>query len=256
MTHAASGCYHFDIRGTDTDHHDQLNLSALFSYMQEAAFRHFEEYAPDRDLGERGLCWVLIRLSVRLQRWPQWKETVAVQTWQSGIRRLTFLRQYRFLDQTGGIIGEATSEWLIVDQKKHKPAKPPQEWADTVPASREVGCERLDSNYQWPEKPILVKYADYSDIDRNQHVNNTRYVAWSIDAIQAMRRHDDSSLPPPVHIRQFDIYYRRETSLGTRLDLFCLTVGESEETFEIRAVRHSDGIELFRARAVLDESNC
>lgn len=227
-----------------------MQPAALFSLMQDASIAHFHDMTGGMDLFEYGLCWVLVRLSVTMEAWPLWPGQLTVQTWQSGRRRLTFLRHYRFYDSTGHQLGQGLSEWLVVDRKKHRPARLPRDWADQVPETDEAGCPRLAPVRDLPSEPRLVKQADYSDIDRNEHVNNTRYVAWAVDALQAARQPQGSPQLLPLDLRAFDIHYRREAALGTRLALYTVP-GADAQTFDIEAHDHDGQVPVFRARARL-----
>ena len=66
----------------------------------------------------------------------------------------------------------------------------------------------------------MVKYADFSEIDRNLHVNNTRYVAWCLDA--AHNRSLDQG-----DVLSIDINYNSEIHFGEKVILF---LNEKEET--------------------------
>lgn len=218
------GPYTFVIRGTDTDCEDRLHLFALLSYMQESAY--FNAGTGGLGTGELdslGLCWMLIRLSVRLRELPRWGGIVTVKTWSRGCRRLTWVRDYEFFDQDGVLFGAASSEWLIADARSHRPQKP-----DILPtASRHaVSAEAaLPDDVRRPSRleihpddsPVLVQYADFSDIDRNRHVNNTRYAAWCMNAVHAFAGERVSGLQS----KDLDIHFISEVRRGDKLHCFC-----------------------------------
>ena len=64
--------------------------------------------------------------------------------------------------------------------------------------------------------PALVKYADACDIDRNLHVNNTRYVAWCVDTVNRI------ASDRPV-ITGIDINYLSEVKFGSKIHIFAKT---------------------------------
>jgi acyl-ACP thioesterase len=180
----------YPIRGTDTDWADRLQLSALFSLMQESALSNAETcgWGPDV-LDPLGVRWVLLRVSVRMEVFPTWRDLLYVEPWPRGLDRLLFLRDFSFWlpgkdGNRGNRIGGATSSWVLVDMHTRKLRRP-----DIVPADpdrvRPDLCA-LASNappLTTPSglcdgEPVIIKYADACDIDRNLHVNNT-FVAWS-----------------------------------------------------------------------------
>ena len=122
------GLYRYEIRGTDTDYHDRLHLASLFALMQEAAYHNAEHLGMGAgQLDPAGYCWLLARISVRMVRLPRWTETMSVETWSRGPRKLLFLRDFVFYAGTpdqAEIIGQATSEWLIAHKETHRPVRP------------------------------------------------------------------------------------------------------------------------------------
>ncbi len=279
------GPYRFTIRGTDTDYHDRLHLSSLFSFMQEAAYHNAKVLQIGADqLDKRGLCWLLIRISVRLHHLPHWGETVSVDTWSRGTQKLIFLRDFDFYDQNGLKFGSATSEWLIARQDTHRPQRP-----DVVlPPGHRPACTRavFDHTIARPVplaeassvEPMLTQYADFSDIDRNKHVNNTRYIAWCVDTVYAARRRqigkggtaavkqdaDPDATPgfsdlPDLRISGLDIHYVNEVRIGTKIHCFCQTAELSSNDssrdganceFLVEARRADDNVPVFRARVL------
>ncbi len=266
------GPYSFSIRGTDTDDHDRLHLFALFACMQEAAYHNAKALgAGSDDFDVRGFCWLLIKISVRMEHLPQWGEILTIDTWQQGVQKLVFIRHFIFYDQNGRKLGEATSEWLIASQDTHRPQRPDHVWPEGLypPPGRQslsFGCPKLLKLDQPDLAPILVKYADFSDIDRNHHVNNTRYVAWCLDAIYAAAlqkaRKDgrpeisgaesDGYGRADLVVREFDIHYINEVRFGTKLYLYCAPDDGERNCWQVEARRAADDVRIFRAQARID----
>jgi medium-chain acyl-[acyl-carrier-protein] hydrolase len=243
-----SGPYTFAIRGTDTDWRDRLHLFSLFSFMQESAYANAEAGGLGSSfLDRQGFCWMLIRISVRMNSLPKWGETLTVKTWSRGCRKLTFLRDYEFFSSAGEQIGSASSEWLIGSSVDHRPQRPDSILADRrLPEdSRAVFPEPIQRPPRLPENPeelpVLTVYADFSDIDRNGHVNNTRYVAWCLNALHAAIQ------PACAEVRCLDIHYVNEVRRGDKI-LVWHRPGDLGEHF-IEARRAVDDAVVFRARA-------
>lgn len=283
---AGFGPYPFSIRATDTDDQDRLHLFALFSYMQESAYLGFDAHGHGQAYFDaNGYCWLLTRISVALERLPRWGEILTVDTWHQGPRRLVFVRNFRFYDGLGTLLGTASSEWLIARQGSHRPLRPDHVWpqgsiGDRIGETVPVECLKLEPRRPLPDRPILVKYADFSDIDRNHHVNNTRYVAWCVDAVHAalyparatassastVAPSDDAAAPsasaatPPddaaagsLMVRRFDINYINEIRIGSKINLFCLPDGDEPGTWHVEAQRAEDGGHVFQARILLHD---
>lgn len=247
----ASGPYHFSIRGTDTDWQDKLHWSSLFSFMQESAYANAEAGGFGSTLLDGlDLCWILIRIAVRMDRLPRWGETVTVSTWSRGCRKLTWLRDYEFFDEAGNMLGIASSEWLVASTVDHRPQRP-----DVILNGRElprdvrsVFAEPMTRLPQLDERaaelPILTIYADYSDIDRNGHVNNTRYAAWCMNTIHAYRR--TAGQPEAAGLSGLEIHFISEARIGDKIHCHCQPDGPAGYLVEAR--RAADGAAVFRAR--------
>lgn len=282
------GLYRYDIRGTDTDYHDRLHLASLFALMQEAAYHNAENLGMGASqLDPAGYCWLLARISVRMLRLPRWTETMSVETWSRGPRKLLFLRDFIFYAGTpdqSEVIGQATSEWLIAHKETHRPVRPDKLLDPgrltaylSQPAALDFDCPKLPALLTAGDEsdavkvgtalrrgsPILVKYADFSDIDRNQHVNNTRYVAWAVDAVQAFCGCEDERTNRPAlpdqRVTGLDIQYISEVLFGSKIQLYacdCRTVpaceaGDSARMVLVEGQLAETGKAVFRARVHL-----
>jgi acyl-ACP thioesterase len=189
--------YHFNVSAADVDYRDRIHWHSLFGMLQEAAGRNAEEYDwGASSMDAHAASWIILRMSVRMRRLPKFCEQVSIATWSRGYRRLYFLRDFIISDGEGVEIGSATSVWIAVDKGSRRPLRP--ERFDAVSAVASVDrkalfeealqIEPLSKRPSVKEESVnkILKYADFSEIDRNFHVNNTRYVAWSMDAANFM----------------------------------------------------------------------
>ncbi len=256
---AASGFgpYSFSIRNTDTDCYDRLHLSSLFSFMQEAAYLNAEAGGLGASRLDRlGLCWMLIRISIRMERLPHWGDTLTVVTWSRGYRKLTWLRDYEFFNEAGVRLGCGTSEWLVGNASDHRPQRPELALPDQpLPISERAVFEGLLSRppqltLDQDSQPTLALYADFSDIDRNRHVNNTRYVAWCMNAIHALVRSGREE-PADLQVSGLDIHYISEVKIGEKIYCYAQTEAQTPSgEYLVEARRAEDGSTVFRARVL------
>lgn len=256
----ADGVYTFEIRSTDVDFSDQLQLPSVFAYLQEAAYRHAEQLGIGAScLDQLSLSWVLTKISLRLERLPVWGEQVQVRTWSRGAEKLLFVRDFILSAGPAGgpylPFGRASSEWLVVSSGSHRPQRPAivLETAG-LPARREPVDRALD--FPCPKltaapetRVVLRKYADFSEIDRNRHLNNTRYIAWAVDALYADRLGDLARLGDPaavpLSIQAIDIHYLQEIKPGEPVEL---TISPD---LQVEGTNRSSGACSFRVRFAL-----
>ena len=238
------GRYIYEVRGTDTDPSDRLHLHALFSMMQEAAALHAEHLGfGAAQFDPQGLTWLLLRVSVRMDSFPSWKEKLLIETWPSGMDRLYGLRDFRFYREDGSQAGAATSTWLVVDAASRRPKRfvpPSAEGAGGLTErSLRFDALKLDAEPSLADiGPSLRHVCRASEIDRNRHVGNTRYVAWCLDALGT----EGAASGPVVGI---DMNYLAELHLSDEALLF---VGARTDGSIAVEGRRTDGTAVFRAR--------
>jgi acyl-ACP thioesterase len=237
--------YNYTVRGTETDTKDVLAPVALLSMLQEAASIDAEYNSLGAtELDPEGFCWLLMRTSARLARTPKWKDCITVDTWTNGVERLFSIREFLLTDQNGTFLGKATTSWLVVDKKSHRPQKIAV-LNDTRVIEKSVSAlgynspKLMESMNSQPEHPILSIQAGFSEIDRNLHVNNTRYIAWALDAV-------GRNGIPDSNLIGLDINYTSEVKIGETINLYlnrlpleqgfnpvakdaCMVVGRHEE---------------------------
>lgn len=210
--------------GPDVNYQDTLHLHSLFGMLQEAASRNASEFGWGADvMDSRNACWLLLRMSVSMESLPSWGDTIQIETWSRGSQRLYFLRDFIVYNSDGETIGKATSMWIAADKESHRPIRPSmfEDISEKASDPRSVFVD-MPPKIQPIFEPkavnrechaSIVKYADYSDIDRNMHVNNTRYIAWSMDTVNAEKLENDEVL-------SVDINYLSEVKFGEKMMMY------------------------------------
>lgn len=156
-----------------------LLLKALLGLMQEAAVRHADQHGVGAHaMQERGESWVLNRMLVEILRYPRYEEPVRVHTWSTGIRSFKGYRDFR-LYSGSELIAQGSSFWLYINMAKRAIIRVPTEVAASFPSRPEEAFEPALDRMDWPEPPMSSPRIElglrYSDIDANDHVNNTAY---------------------------------------------------------------------------------
>ena len=187
------------IRISECDMNNFWRPSAILTELQEAATLHSTAIGCGReDLLPKGIVWVVVRLSLRMHRYPSFGETVTLRTFHRPTRHNFFPRYFLIMDGEGQVIGEASSLWLLMDLETRQAVS-----ASRLPTP-------LPDNSGMPEPlplpgsiPALSGEAtlhpwavQFTDLDPNRHVNNTRYADWLCNAlgIETMSSHLLTSL--------------------------------------------------------------
>ena len=230
MSAVPHGSYMYTIRSTETDFQDKVHFQTLYSMLQEAAGENAEVYGwGSNTMDQLNLCWVLVRMSVRMTMLPAWKDKMHIETWSRGAEKLYVSRDFIIRDDSGHEIGKASSVWIVLDKNTHKPVRPQTLLDMALRQSDETAVFSFTSPKLSPvytgeymsdhlNESCLLKHADFSDIDRNGHVNNSKYIAWCIDAYyKNFSKVNQNNIPS---IKGMDINYISELRFSDKINLF------------------------------------
>ena len=171
----------FTLRPRDCDLNEKWRPSAVLETMQDAAGAHSILLGCGRDeLIRKNMVWVIARCEVHMDRYPSVGEQITVHTFPTPTRICFFPRYYVFTDAHGEMIGKAGTLWLLLDIETRK-MLPPGDIARLIPDNRDLtvpmNLPATVGNLQGEE--FISEYMPvYTDLDVNEHVNNTRYADW------------------------------------------------------------------------------
>ena len=230
----------FRLQAADTDFTARWKAASILSYMQILADNHAEMLCcSQRDMEKENHVWVIARLRVDMQRYPQYGDTVSIKTWPGFPDRLTFPRYFHFADESGSILGSATSKYMLIDMATHAFLKP----ADSD-VYRMIDCLCADENPQ-PER-IRLKSATrssvfrvpaFSDIDMNHHMNNARYAEWVCDLFSTA--HFETRA-----LQKLQINFVSDGIEGQEI---ALDVEEDDDSFVVRGENRASGKIVFES---------
>lgn len=177
----------FPVHSYEVDAFGTLALPAISGYLQEIAGQHASQLGVGLEtLRARGLTWVLARQRVEVLAPVSLGDTLAVETWPSGLERLAATREFVARRADGAEAVRATTVWYVLDLATRKPVRPehlldPRFPRARTPSVAPLSAARLPELVSWErEKRFHVRYAD---IDQNLHVTNASYVTWAIEAM-------------------------------------------------------------------------
>jgi medium-chain acyl-[acyl-carrier-protein] hydrolase len=173
----------YSICSYDVDQNCSARLTSILNYMQDAAWLHYQSFEEHNGkIMPDNYGWLLSRIRLQAETFPEWGDSVKLETWSPGLSRMFALRDFIFHDKNEKPLIKASTAWLIIDINKGLPVRPDffkEKWtfSDRNPlidiTSKLKACEGSD-------KSSSVR-AVYSDIDVNRHVNNAKYVEWMLN---------------------------------------------------------------------------
>ncbi len=214
------------------DRYDKLKLSTLLFFAQEAAGTHCLSLEADYDtLASRHLAWVITRNRVQITRLPQKGETITLETWPMPTTKVAYPRSTVAYDESGREVFRAIALWALMDTENRKlvlPAKSGLTFQGTL-----RGGELALPGGLMPRTMVdaCSRQVCYTDLDRNGHMNNTRYMDWVQDLLPSAFYKDHEP-------RDLTLCYMTEAREGQQLELsFELSDGP---VLQAEAVRQED----------------
>lgn len=231
----------YTLRAGDFDKYDHIKPSAILDLFQDAAGQHAEEIGVGfGDMIAREYLWVLTRIKFKIISPPSRYQTVTVKTWPLEPNRLNYRREYCIEDQNGQRLVVGSSEWVVIHSKERKLLSVPDLYNLDGNYHNEVMFEEKAKKVRDFEnigEPYVVN-AGFCELDVNDHVNNTKYANYVLDAISPQK--EDI-------IDTFQIDYRKEVMQGTQLNVYY----SKEEDIITAKGQNNDGDIMFACRIEL-----
>lgn len=173
------------IRPSSVDFFGNILPGQMCRLLQEAAALHAEALGVGLTLLQsRQLAWAVSRIRIKVSRLVREGEEITVTTWPIGIDRLFFYRDFVVQDSSGEVVGQAATAWLVMDLQARKLAHLEHQLLEGIPVGEPVWDKPLKKlRVKISAKPVELTRAGYSDLDSNGHVNNARYVDWTLDTL-------------------------------------------------------------------------
>ena len=203
----------YEVTDIAVDRFGRMKTSMILFLAQEVAGKHCVSLSVDYDtLAQKRMFWAVTRHRVQITRLPVHGETIRIETWPMPTTRVAYPRSVVAYDANGNECFRAISLWVLMDLDKRSMILPGKSGIDVVGTLR--GME-LDSPAGLVAKALQNRRnrtVCFTDLDRNGHMNNTRYLDWI-----------DDLLPSAFHQqhtpREFTVCYLSESREGQTLDL-------------------------------------
>ncbi len=202
----------FTVQVYDLDMNYSSTMPVICNYLQETGITHGMMVTADAGIASDDMVFVLTRLHVRMERYPQWKERVSIRSWLSPVKDRYVIRNFEVLAKDGEIIGRGINSAVAFDMKNR---------TGGVVAGDVSKVQTLDTEFALPhtfEKLSPVTSGEYQnnidvryfDCDLYHHVNNVKYIQWCIETlpVEFIRSHK---------LYEIDINFRAEGNIGDKL---------------------------------------
>ena len=224
----------YEILSHDTGHNSDVHPSAVFRYFQETADSQMRADGPTyRELIALGYSFVLSRFNVKVYQPLRAYDTITVQTWAYDPPRGASFERYYQLYRGEELVAEAGSVWALLNLNT-------MELCRVGEVDLHYGSDEplaINTRFRLPSiefETAGTRTVRYSDVDVNNHMNNTRYPDMLCDFIPEI---------DALHITNIQLHYVSEAPLG--------------ETITItRAVTEENGLPVFWFETLREDGKC
>ena len=204
----------YTLRANDFDKYDRILPSSVLSIFQDAAGRHGEQIGVGfTKMLERNYLWVIVRLKFEIKKAPKRYSKVTIKTWPFEPKRFSYRREYLITDESGESLIIGSSEWVIIDSVKRSLVSAPNLYNINGEYYEEMMLDKKIAkvpDFEVAGEPYVVT-PSFTELDLNNHVNNTKYANYVLDAVSP--NEDDI-------LKTFQIDYRKEVLEGEPLEVF------------------------------------
>ena len=203
----------FAVTDQCVDCYGRLKPSTLLYFAQEAAGQHCLKLEVDHDsLADHRLFWAVTRHRVQVSRLPVSGETITLETWPMPTTRVAFPRSMVAYDADGQELFRSISLWVLMNLDNRSMVLPGKSGIEVNGTLRGSELAVPHSILPMTLENHVDKTVTYSLLDRNGHMNNTRYLDWI-----------DDLLPSAFHqghtVREFTVCYLSEAREGQEICL-------------------------------------
>lgn len=203
------------IQCQEADFNGYYKISDLMSRLSDlATINALEIGIWHNDLAKK-FGFVLAKETIILKRPIKIDELITLYTRASGYKRVQFTRNYWVVDENNEEIASIYSLWTLIDIDKRRIVKPDkaninmpeiEEYEYSIDDFHEIKSN-LELSF------IMERTVLYSDVDINQHLNNSRYIEWAFDAI-AMDIFDNK------YFKEISVVFKKEMGPNTRAKIY------------------------------------
>lgn len=199
----------------DLSRYNKTDVTTFFKFFQDIAVSQSNTLELGLDYYQKNnVTWILHKYNLEVNRFPEVGEKLNILTQPTAMDKFYGYRLFEVTDEKGKNVATAESIWLFINTKNMRPIRVNDDMLNGFMDGKPEGEGKVFSI----SDPTDIVNADnrisfpvlFSDIDMNNHVNNTKYIAWGL-----------ASLPDEFHkshiLRNIVVKYKKAAVQGDNL---------------------------------------
>ena len=226
--------YTQDYKVTDiaVDRYGRMKPSMILFLAQEVAGQHCNQLSVDYEtLAAKRMFWAVTRHRVQITRLPVRGETIRIETWPMPTTRVAYPRSVIAYDEAGNECFRAISLWVLMDLDKRSMILPGKSGISVLGTLRGLELDSPNGLVAKELRSHRSRTVCFTDLDRNGHMNNTKYLDWISDLLPSQFHEHNTP-------REMTVCYFSESKEGQELTLSWDFLEEG--LLQVDAYRQSD----------------
>ena len=203
----------YPITDAAVDCFGRLKLSMLLFFCQDVAGQHCQLLGADYDtLEKKNMLWAIIRQKVQITRLPMSGETIYMETWPMPTTKVCYPRSTVAYDSHGNELFRSISMWVLMDTQTRAMILPGKSGVTVQGLLTGTELAAPGSLVPHEMEHLIKRRVCYTDLDRNGHMNNTKYLEWMADLLPSSFHRENTA-------RDFTVCYHSEGREGDELHM-------------------------------------
>ena len=196
----------------------KLKINECFNLAQNTATEYFKKFNGDNISVRKNnnAVWVVTKSKIHIYNNPLWLDTIIGESYTSMVKPIRVETETKFIDKNNQLVFIASQQSCPLDMDTRKIRK--IETA-TFPKDMEIDNSLFENDYQrltdiFDESNFVYEQKVYSqDIDYSNHVNNTIYTRYIMNALS-------NEFLDNINIKDMEMHYIAEGKEGQILKIY------------------------------------